>query len=41
MGPLLTARRIAPLSAMLIAASALGAESDRHDLKLDVSAGYV
>ena len=40
MGPILTPRRIAPVLA-LIAGTAVGAESDRHDLKLDVSAGYV
>lgn len=40
MGPLLTGRRIAPVLASLIATSASGAESDRHDLTIDVSAGY-
>ncbi|HEY9183367.1 MAG TPA: hypothetical protein VIQ99_09215 [Gammaproteobacteria bacterium] len=41
MGSLLTCRRIVPALAALIAAAAVGAESDRHELTIDVSAGYV
>ena len=41
MGSVLTHRRLAPAFTILIAAAAAGAESDRHDLQLDVSAGYI
>jgi hypothetical protein len=40
-GPLLTNRRLAPAFTALLAAAAAGAETDRHDLQLDVSAGYL
>jgi len=41
MGSVLTPARLAPALTALIAATAAGAESDRHDLKIDISAGYV
>jgi hypothetical protein len=41
MGSVLRRRGLAVACATLLAATAVGAESDRHDLEIDISAGYV
>ena len=41
MGSVLMPARLAPALTVLFAVAAVGAESDRHDLKIDISAGYV